>query len=119
MDEATIELKCIQLPDDPDEVEVTRTEETRAQRELARDIAERHGARHNFTEHYDFGESCLYGDGYLYVPVDRVEAVATELADEEIEFDHIDFPRGADLDVVRRVRRLVEERALPVIVDSD
>ena len=45
---ATIELTCVDLPEEPDEDEVERTEETLAMWRRAKKIADRFGVRTNF-----------------------------------------------------------------------
>ena len=103
--EATIELTCVMLPDDPDETEIERTEDTRAMWRKAKKIAEKFGARVNFSEHQDFKEACLYGDAYVYPSLDVLEEMLDAFDKSDVEYDNIDLPANASKNLVARLKK--------------
>jgi hypothetical protein len=102
---ATVELTCVQLPDEPTDAEIERTEDTRAMWQRAKTIADRFKASTRFAEHQDYGEACLFGDGYVYPSLDALEKMLDAFDKADIEYDNIDLPKGAPKDLVARLKK--------------
>lgn len=100
--EARIELTCLMLPDEPEDVEVERYDETKSMWARAKRIAKKYEATTNFGEHYDFGEACVYGDAYVYPSLDVLEAILDEFDAASVAYDNIDLPdiHGAMLEAM-------------------
>lgn len=102
---ATIELTCVMLPDDPDETDIERTENTRAMWRTAKRIAERFGTRVNFSEHQDFKEACLFGDAYVYPALGVLEEILDAFDKSDVEYDNIDLPAGTPKTLTLRLKK--------------
>jgi hypothetical protein len=101
--ESRIELTCIAFPDDHDQIDTERKEETLAQWEKATDIAHRF-AIHGRTEDHREGDT-EYGDAYLYPSLETLEQVLTSLEQAGVGFDNIDLPNYAPTDLIARLQQ--------------
>lgn len=107
---ARIELTCVQLPDEPTDAEIDRTEDTRSMWQRAEKIADRMGIRARFSEHQDYGEACLFGDAYIYPPLDDLERLLDAFDKANVEYDNIDLPKRAPKELVARLKRRYSRR---------
>ena len=91
--ESRIELTCIDLPDNADETEQCRYEETMAMYERAKQVANRFRITYNIQPISSVEPGHTYGDAYIYPTLESLIPVLDALDAEDIDYDNIDLPK--------------------------